>query len=59
MLFNRTVPADEIAGVIAAVRARFDAQQRAKAEEKYRYRRLRPGYGFGNDRPPAAGAEQG
>jgi radical SAM superfamily enzyme YgiQ (UPF0313 family) len=53
MLFSRDIPPGEIAGIIAAVRARFDAQQRSKAEEKYRYRKLKPGYGFGNDRPAA------
>jgi len=51
MLFRRDIPADEVTRTIDEIRARFDAQQRAKAEEKYRYRKLKPGYGFGNDRP--------
>lgn len=50
MLFPRDLPRDEVAGIIKDIRARFDAQQRKKAEEKYRYRKLKPGYGFGNDR---------
>ncbi|MCW5893774.1 MAG: radical SAM protein [bacterium] len=53
MLFRRDIPPDEVTRTIQEIRARFDAQQRAKAEEKYRYRKLKPGYGFGNDRPPA------
>lgn len=59
MLFARDIPRDEVATIIAEVRARFDAQQRRKAEEKYRYRRLKPGYGFGNDAPPAEDARGG
>jgi len=53
MLFPKDMPRDGVAETIAELRARFDAQQRKKAEEKYRYRKLKPGYGFGNDRPPA------
>ena len=53
MLFPRDIPREEVLAVIRDIRARFDAQQRAKAEEKYRYKKLKPGYGFGNDRPPA------
>lgn len=53
MLFRRDIPQDEVTRTIQEIRARFDAQQRAKAEEKYRYKKLKPGYGFGNDRPPA------
>jgi hypothetical protein len=57
MLFPKDIPRDEVAATIEAVRERFDAQQRAKAEEKYRYRKLKRGYGFGNDQPPAASEE--
>ncbi len=53
MLFRRDIATDEVTRTIAEIRARFDAQQRRKAEEKYRYKKLKPGYGFGNDRPPA------
>jgi hypothetical protein len=53
MLFRRDIPRDEVTRIITEVRARFDAQQRKKAEEKYRYKKLKPGYGFGNDKPPA------
>ncbi len=55
MLFRRDIPRDEVTRIITEVRARFDAQQRKKAEEKYRYKKLKPGYGFGNDRPPVEG----
>lgn len=53
MLFPKDMPREEVAAAITAIRVRFDAQQRRKAEEKYRYRKLKPGYGFGNDRPAA------